>query len=247
MNELNIPEEVLNKKVCIGFTTRGNDIYFRTLFFLLNQMNVFKNLSVTAVAKLWGPGSERLFETLAKGPFDYVMLLDSDVAPRDDTLVRMILRDKDIVSCPTWMCDMSARPHIHLNVHYDEERRRVVVPKQGGLERIHSTSWACVLMKKRVLEMFLQTGELFTQWSDLIDERFKSLEPDNMFFEKCHAFGFEVYMDWDLEFAVHHKYVALSAPVLEEFVARRLYGFEEGEFLQRAGRVLSGGQIAVPH
>ncbi len=247
MDKIEIPEEVLNKRVCIGFTTRGNDIYFRTVFFLLNQLNVFKNLSVMAVAKLWGPGSEQLFKAMAEGPFDYLLFLDSDVAPRDDTLVRMILRDKDIVSCPVWMCDMGAKPHIHLNLHYGPDRQRVVTPKQEGLERVHSTSWACVGMKKRVLEMFLQTGESFTQWSDLIDERFKNLEPDNMFFEKCNALGFEVYMDWDLEFAIHHKYVGLSAPVLEEFVARRLYGFQEGEFMQRAGRVLSGREAPVPH
>ena len=246
MNQIEIPEEVLNKKICIGFTTRGNDIFFRTVFFLLNQMNVFKNLSVMAVAKLWGPGSEQLFEAMAKGPYDYLLFLDSDVAPRDDTLVRMILRDKDIVSCPTWMCDMGARPHIHLNLHYGPDRKRVVVPKEGGLERVHSTSWACVGMKKRVLEMFLQTGESFTKWSELIDEKFKNLEPDNKFFEKCHAFGFEVYMDWDLEFAVHHKYVALSAPVLEEFVARRFYGIGEEEQKQRAGRVLSGCAAPFP-
>lgn len=231
--------ETLDVNLCIAFTTRGNDSYWAQTQFLLNQMNIFKRLSVLTAISMWGPGAEHLFKLIGETPFDYVLVVDSDVAPTDETPVRMIERNLDIVSCPTVMYD-GANQDIHYNLHRDGNFARVYWPEQAGrgLEKISNTSWTCVLMRHRVFEMFLQQKESFTKWSELLSEDFKELPPDSMFFEKCKVFGFDIYMDWDLEMATHHKYVALNGVSLEKFVARRLWALDQEEHERRAVHVL---------
>jgi hypothetical protein len=238
-------KETLEKHVTFAFNTRGNDLYWKMVNFLLQQTNIFRRLSTFTSMSLWGPGAEALFTTLAKYPSDYICILDTDVGPRIDTVVRMIERDKDIVSCPTWMYDGSNQD-IHLNVHYDDAMTRVKSPRQGGMEKVNSTSWACVCISHRVLQAFAQAGEEFTKWSPLLLEDHKNLPPDTIFYQKAKMLGFDVWVDWDLEFATHHKYVALDAPTLETFVKDRLFGMAENERLGRAINLLARHQTPVP-
>lgn len=241
------PKTILEHKFGIAFNCRGNDIYWQMCNFLLTQCNIFKYLSIYTSISMWGPGAEQLFDMICSSPIDGVMLLDSDVAPTIETPVRLIERDKDIVSCPTWMCDGgNTKTPIHLNVHYNGNFKRVTIPRSGGLEEISNTSWACVYIKKRVLEMFKQANETFTKWSPMLSEDLQNLPPDSMFFEKCKAFGFQVWMDWDCEFATHHKYVPLNSNTLETFLMQRIYELDDHENLNRAWRILSRRQDPVP-
>lgn len=241
--EWNYPfrRETLDKHVTFAFNTRGNDIYWAFMNFLVMQTNIFKNISMFVSQSMWGPGAENLFKELSKYSCDYIVLMDTDVEPKIETVVRMIERDKDIVSCPTWMYD-GVQQDIHLNCHVDGTMDRCYVPQQGGLQKVFNTSWACVLISHRVLETFAQTKEDFIKWSPLVDEKFKPVAPDSMFFLKAQALGFDVYMDWDCEFATHHKYVSLNAPTTETFLKRRLYGIAEDERVHRAINVLSRRQ-----
>jgi hypothetical protein len=240
-------EETLDKHICLCFCTRGNDIYWRMMLFTLEQSNIFKKLSVCAAISLYGPSAEAMFEEAVKSNADYALIIDTDVGPRPDTVVRMIEREKDIVTCPTYMYN-AADGQIHFNVHYDG-RKRVFVPREGGIEKVENTSWACVLVHRRVLEMFGQTNEKYTEWSPMLPESMKHRErypPDSIFFEKARAFGFEIWVDWDLEIATHHKYVELSPNVCEGWIKRRIFAINDAEGTQRAAHLLARYQTALP-
>lgn len=236
-------KETLEKNVVFAFTTRGNDIYYGLLHFLIQQTNIFRNMGMTCSVSMWGPGAENLFQNLAKSTCDYVFVCDSDVAPTVDSVVRCIERGKDIVSVPTFMYD-GANQDIHLNVHYDNTYRRVKNPKPGGLEKVYATSWAAVLISKRVLEMFVQLGEKFTAWSPLLPESEKELPPDTLFYRKAAAMGFDIWVDWDLEFATHHKFVALNSPTIERYLKARMYGTDDQAETNRAVSTLRRFQTA---
>jgi hypothetical protein len=239
-------KETLDKHVCIAFCTRGNDIYWKMMNFVLEQTNIFKHLSIFTSISLWGPGAESLFSNLANYPCDYVVLIDTDVAPTTETIVRMIERDKDIVSCPAWMYDGGSEGDgLHINYHRDASYQRIQVPRDGGLEKIWNTSWACCLLNHRVLETFAQTNEGYTKWSPLIEKKWENLPPDSLFFEKARALGFDVWMDWDCEFATHHKYVSLNAPTLETFTKKRIFGMTEDERIGRSVGLLARRQTPV--
>jgi len=231
--------ETLDTNLAVAFTTRGNDSYWGLTQFLLHQQNIFKRFSVLTSISMWGPGAEQLFGMIADNPFGHILIVDSDVAPTVETPVRMIERDVDIISCPTPMFD-GANRDIHYNVHRSGNFDRVYCPEQAGrgMERVSNTSWACVMIRHRVFEMFRQQKEEFTKWSPILPDDFKELPPDSMFFEKCKVFGFDVWMDWDLEMATHHKYVSLDGVSLEKFVARRLFALTKEEHEQRACHVL---------
>jgi hypothetical protein len=239
--------ETLKTKVAIAFTTRGNDLYWKTVLWLLNQSNIFQDFSILASVSLWGPGAEQLFEQVTKMACDGVLVVDSDVAPANATLLRLIESGKDIVTCPVWMYD-GATHDVHLNCHYDDRRQRVYQPKQPivGLEKVWASSWGCVWIRKRVLEMFVQAKETFSKWSPILPKELDSIPPDTIFYAKAHALGFDVWMDWSCEFATHHKLVALDSPTLEVFLKRRLFGNSDGENFARAGGVIGRRRLLVP-
>lgn len=232
----NIPEnmpwiamEVFDKKVTFAYTTRGNDIYYRLVTYLLHQKHVFKNMNLVSAVNMWRPSLELMFHISHRTDPDFLQILDSDIAPRKDTTAFLMQRDVDIVGCPIWFYDGGTNS-IHLNYHTDDKCLREFTPKPPdvGLEKVFATSFGCVVIKRRVLDMFMQTDESFTEWSDMLDPKFKIMAPDTIFFAKCNAFGFDVFLDWGCEFATHHKYVALNAPTVEAFVAHRLFDKELG-------------------
>ncbi len=230
-------KETLDVNMVFAFTSRGNDIYWKLVNFLLQQCNIFKHCTYLCSISLWGPGAENLFASVLETKGDALFLVDSDVAPTAETPIKLLERDVDIVAAPTLMYD-GANQEIHFNVHYDDRMKRVHTPQMGGLQKVFNTSWACVLIRRRVLEMFKQADESFTKWSPLIDEKWKELPPDSMFYEKAKAFGFDIHVDWDCEYATHHKYVALDAPTIERYVKKRLFDMSEADEVDRSVTVL---------
>ena len=118
----------------------------------------------------------------------------------------------------------------HLNYHATDECLREHCPKppEVGLEKIFATSFSCCMISRRVVEMFIQTKEEFTDWSPLIDEKFQNASHDTIFFAKANALGFDVWMDWGCEFATHHRMVELSGDTVETFAAQRVLGYVLG-------------------
>ena len=224
-----IDYSVLDKKVTFAFCTRGNDIYSRLVTYLLQQHHVFKHMNLVTASNQWRPSCDFLFEMVGQTNYEYAHILDTDVAPRKDTTVRLISHGVDIVSCPVWFYDGGTNS-IHLNFHTDERCLREHTPRDPseGLEKVFATSFGCVVINRRVLDTFIQTGQKFTTWSDLIDEQFKEAAPDTIFFAKAQALGFDVYMDWSCEFATHHKFVELNSRTIETFVAHRLFDRDMG-------------------
>jgi hypothetical protein len=241
-----IDMEVFKRPVTFAFTTRGNDIYFRLVTYLLQQHHAFVDMNVVTAASLWKPACSFLFEMVLETRFDFCHLMDSDVAPRKDTTARLMTNDLDIVSCPVWFYDGGTNS-IHLNYHMDGRCLREYSPQppEVGLQKVFATSFGCVLIKRRVLETFKQAGEDFTEWSELLPEEFKPAAPDTIFFAKCNALGFDVYMDWRCEFATHHKFVELNARTVETFVAHRIFDSEYGPEKKREMLQTEDGRKAL--
>ncbi len=227
--------EVLKKKVTFAYCSRGNDVFPGLVTYLLQQHHVFESMSLVSATQDYRPSTDFLFELVNKTNYEFVHLLEPNVAPRKDTTVRLMTHDVDIVSCPVWFYDDGTNS-IHLNYHTDEECLREYTPKDpsAGLERIFASSFGCVVIKKRVIDTFFQTSEKFGTWSNLIDEKFQEASPDTIFFAKAKAFGFDAYLDWSCEFATHHKHLSLNARTVETFVAHRPFARELGVEEKRA-------------
>lgn len=225
----NVDEDVFDLPIVFAFTTRGNDVYSHLVTYLLQQKHVFKSMSLVTATNTHKPSCDLLFDMCLQVPFEYLHMLDSDVAPRKDTTARLLSHRLDVVASPVYFYDAHENS-IHLNVHYDEQCRREFTPKgpADGLEKVFHVSFASTVIHRRVIEMFKQTEESYTTWSPLIPEPFKRAAPDGIFFAKVAAFGFDVYIDWACEFATHHKYVGLGPQVIETFVAHRVLDREIG-------------------
>jgi len=225
-----ISQELLDTNVVFAFMTRGNDIYYKLVMYLLQQKEAFKNMGLVTAAKMWGGGAcELLFNIAVQTEAAFFHILDSDVAPQRDTTLRLMSHDLDVVASPLWFYD-GCMNSIHLNVHYDNRCLREQTPKPPteGVEKVFATSFGSVLIKRRVLDMFKQSEESFVEYSSLIDESFKGAPPDTIFFAKVNALGFDVHIDWGCEVGTHHKFVELNSPTIETFVAHRMFDLKYG-------------------
>lgn len=221
--------ELLEKRIVFAMMTRGNDIYYKTLLYLLQQKDAFKHMGAVLVAKMLAAPAELMFTMMLQAPGEYYHVLDSDVAPATHTTLQLLAHNMDIVVSPLYMYDGCSNS-LHLNVHYTDDCFREQTPKlpEEGLERIFSSSFGSLLIKRRVLEMFKQSGESFTGWSSIIDEKFKDAPQDITFFAKARALGFDAYIDWSCEVGTHHKYVELNPAVVETYTAQRLFDLKYG-------------------
>ena len=232
VRELNldgVDPKLLEMPITFAFTTRGNDIFYRTLTYLLQQKDAFKNMCLVAAINMWRASCELMLKMVVQTPGEFCHILDTDVAPHRETTIRLVGHNVDIVASPVWFYDGGTNS-IHLNFHQDDRclREHTPMPPEAGLKKIFSTSFGSVLIKRRVLDTFLQAKEAFTEWSGLIDKKFESAAPDTIFFAKANALGFDVFIDWGCEVGTHHKYVSLNSPTIETFVAHRLFDLKYG-------------------
>ena len=211
------------KKILIGVATRGNDIYYKLCGWLLNQKDSkAEHIDVLfAVCHTGAAFAQNLiFEQLVAQPYDYLFLVDSDLHPPDDIIDKLISHDKDIIKAPVWHYDP-----ISLEIHADITKKEDMIRRYncptGGVEKIFTSSFSCLMIKRRVLERFIQKGETFTLWSPLIHPQFKASQSDSIFFAKTRAFGFDAWVDWSLRDVVHHKIVDLGGPVLDKYFINR--------------------------
>lgn len=213
------------KKVVIGVATRGADIFHKTILWLTQQYArqdisvsiVFSECSLSVIR-----AHEQLLDCMNDLHADYCMFVDADVCPTFDTLDKLMAPDKDIVTSPAWHYDRYT-DDIHLNVHYDSidpEVGRIYRPKDGGLERIYSTSLAATMFKMSVFDRFRDAGESTYKWSPLIDESFKENQPDCILFAKAKKLGIETWVNWDIKGLQHFQRTMLSTYTIERLFAK---------------------------
>lgn len=216
------------KKVLIGIPTRGCDIFHGLVAFLLRQQDK-KNPRVDVVFSRCGTSAnhaeESLFQELARTDYDYLMMIDSDVAPPLGTLEILMADDKDIIGAPVWHFDASDKD-IHLGVHIINDNARRLYFMRKGVQQVHYTSYSCMLVKKKVAMGFHKAKEEFVYMSKLIPKWNTKQNTDSIFFAKARKLGFEVWVDWDIKGIVHRRPIDLSDPVLEKFVSKRFVDLE---------------------
>lgn len=212
------------KHILIGIATRGCDMYYKLAGWLLDQSfkeNVVMEVMFAQSNASASYSQNLLFDAVAKGKWDYLLMIDSDICPPIDIIDRMIEDDKDMVKAPVWhFC-----PHlreIHVDITKEEDKTRRTKVKLGGLERILTTSFSCLMIKRHVLEGFLDRSEDYTTYSPLLPEAYKGTQSDTIFFAKAKRLGYEVWVDWGLKDTIHYRQVELGNYSLDRYFVNRL-------------------------
>lgn len=230
-----IPEELeqfRDRRVYFCIPTRGDDIFWGQVTFLLRQFAIFRNASLFYGVNGHVCAIEEMLLRLTKRGWDYAWFMDADVGPDALTTLKLISRQKDVVHAPVWMYD-PAQNDIHLNYHVERDgdmfERSHSPAQKKGLEKIVSGSMASVLISRKVVDAFAENNEPFTRWTSFLPKDLEGMPADVIFWAKVAAFGFEQYMDWDVKFAVHHRLIELCPESMEYFYYKRAH--EEFEAL----------------
>ena len=212
------------KKVLIGVATRGNDIYYKLCGWLLNQKSA-KAECVDVMFAVCHTGASfaqnLIFTKLVEQDYTHLFMVDSDINPTPDIIDRLLAHNKDIIKAPVWHYD-PARLEIHVDITKEGDMERRYITPNGGVEKIYTTSFSCLMIKRRVLERFVEEGEDFTLWSPIVPKQYNGLQSDTIFFAKTRKFGFEAWVDWGIRDVTHHRVVELGGPVIDKYFVNRL-------------------------
>jgi hypothetical protein len=208
-------------KVVIAYTSRGNDLYYQLPRYILHQERIFGGIGVVVGVSLWGPATEKLFSDVARAEWDFMHILDSDVCPDDNTTNVLVSNDLDICASPVFMYDPGTND-VHLNmVRALGTNEREYAPGKG-IEKMFASSFASVVIKKRVFDAFMMAGEKFCSTSPLIEDfpNHETFAPDTVFYCKAARLGFEAFMDWTVPFGTHHKLCYFNSPFVVTLAER---------------------------
>ena len=143
------------------------------------------------------------------GGYDYVMMVDNDVTPKRDALVRLLSHNEDVVTgyyahrgndnlyngrtCVCKVFQPNGQPYFNYPLESEYTATEMEeLKKDGELVRIHGGGMGCILIRTSVFE------RLFYPWYDWInyaDENRGMLSEDLYFCEKCHAEEIPIYVD----------------------------------------------------
>lgn len=212
-------------KVCIGMSTRGNDLNSDLVRWMIVQSRrtdidiCVKTSRCNVSARKAQNG---LFRIARETNADYYLFLDTDIVPIDNVIDVLLEADEDVVTAPIWHYDDIIHD-IHLNVHYKSgptEIERIYTPKISGTELIQSSSFSCLMLRKCVLDKLVELKESPVEWSPLIDIKWKEAENDNIFFAKLKALNIPAYVCWDAKGGIHRRTIDLCDGVLAKFVCK---------------------------
>jgi len=214
--------DILSRKLKIAFvTTTISTIHYRTVSFLLScatapnfELVSYLQEGHTSAAV----GQERILQKLQHLDYDYVLMVDSDVAPPADALLKLLAVQRDIVVAPVWHFDINTED-IHLNIHYTQEldpENRIYKVKDSGVEKICSSSFAVMLLSREVFKRFREAGESYTTYTPFLPPYFEGRESDNIFFGKAYLLGLDAYVCWDVHDTVHCRAANLSTRIIEK-------------------------------
>jgi len=212
-------------KIVLALPTRGtNDVYHELVRFIAEQYKKHDCQLVFGVCSFSAEMAQRqIVNQLPFREFDYVLFMDADVAPPNDALDKLIASGKDIVSVPTWHYDPKNKD-MHLNANTGEKAQPGKLPrgytmKKSGTEEVFSTSFACILISKRVFDVFRDMGEELFQWSPLIESQWQNTPPDNIFYTKCQKLGFKIYVNWDIKGCSHNRNVSMEDETIRNIIS----------------------------
>ena len=201
-------------KMVTAIATRGNDLVTSLVQFLISMTYALKeNHTVVFSQSRYSAydAQEKLFHKLTEMEWDYMLLVDSDVGPTMDSIKRMFVLDKDMVTAPIWYFG-NKHNDLHMNI-FDPDRgidRAYNYHPQAIAEKVLSSSFGMVLIKRKVIDEFVKRGESFVSWSPIVPEKAKTAESDYQFFHKAKEFGFELWVDWGIKDIYHHRFINLG-------------------------------------
>jgi hypothetical protein len=222
--------------VTIAMATRGDDICADTMMFVLEAL--LSGEAVKIVVSEGGPAAKNqafAFHMAYLSKTDHVYMLDSDVAPPSKTISRLVARDKPLIVSPVLMYDAD-KGDVHFNVSNSLEMHGRTLTRGSGVEETLLSSFGSVLIRRDVLDAFVRRNESYTSYTEaphgqfspplpsgrtqVLQPEYRSANSDSIFFLKAKAFGFPLYVDWDIETATHKKRVTLTPKLLEKIVER---------------------------
>lgn len=212
-------------KILIGIPMKGTTMERRLLPLLmhLRGRGMDVDLMLHQCSYSAAGAQEAIFKSALEKGVDYLLMIDNDVIPPIDALERMLVHKKDVLVIPVWHFEDSTGD-IHLNIIQNFEeidtRAHRMYFEGHGLERVSTSSFACILISKKVLQRFNVENESLVTWTPLLGKECLDKPSDNIFFRKALKFGFESYVDWDIKGAIHARQIDLSTKVLERFSAR---------------------------
>lgn len=151
----------------------------------------------------------RIAQKAIDGGYDYVMMVDNDVTPKPDALVRLLSHGEDVVTgyyahrgndnlyngrtCVCRVLQPNGTPYFNYPLESEYTASEMEELKEaGGLVRIHGGGMGCILIRTSVFE------RMFYPWYDWInyaDENRGMLSEDLYFCEKLHAEEIPIYVD----------------------------------------------------
>ena len=216
-----------NTHVYFAIPTRGNDLYWRLVVYLLEQKAAFSKMSLGFAINGWQASTEDLFQHIISSDAEYIQWIDADIGPASGTTQQLVERDVDIITAPVWMYDPKTND-IHLNVLSDFKREsRMYRPKRSGIEQVAQCSFSMLLISRNVIDAFRRAGESFCKWSPFIHKSWQVMPPDVIFCRKAQKLGLKIFVDWEVKPAEHHKYVSLSENTVEQFFVNRIKDIDE--------------------
>lgn len=211
-------------KITIGITSRGADIYYKLVDWLVyyNQCRPIEwdlEIAVHMSPYSADAGQQKVFDSAVNNNSDYLFIVDADVCPPKGCIEKMIERGKDIILAPVWHFDNSLKD-IHLGIANEPTLKKRIYSPSVGLQQIFGGGFGAMLVSKKVLNSFNNNKESFTKWSSILPEDSKDLASDNIFFQKCQKLGLEVFVDWDIKKVSHYRPVELCQETVDNLLSK---------------------------
>ncbi len=141
--------------------------------------------------KPWDRARNLCHKAFLESDYDYLFFLDEHTVPPVDVIDRLLAHDVPVVSGTAQIFKRGAL--IPMALRKDEDGYR---PHWGdGLERVDTTTLACTLIKKEVMERVKRPAFMFTQTDEWGIE---GLSEDIFFAERVVDAGFEEYNDYGI-------------------------------------------------
>jgi len=187
-------EKKVMKKILIAIPTDANveTDTFKSIYDLIipdgyeTQLEFFYGYQVDQIRNLiadWGKG------------FDYVLHVDSDIVMPNDTLIKLLSYNKDIVSATYIQRNESVEiPELFINDHLGGQAHAHLPALPHGLVNIAGCGFGCVLIKGAVYRTIEYPHFLYKPALDHKD----TFSEDAYFCKKATEHGFEVWADTSL-------------------------------------------------
>ena len=207
-------------KIIIVIASRGADIDYRLALNLARWCRDDKRVVDIVIQR--NPfsaqeGQEAMLKDLEDKEFDYALVLDTDVWVELDAIDKLVDAGKDVCVAPVWHYNWVEKD-IQLNVHYESILKRLYCAKTKGIEKIRSSSFACMMLSRKVFDAFKNAGESYTTGGDPMDQ-----VSDNVFYTKLHRLGLEAWVRWDIKTS-HYPRVELCDETIDHIIVRGILG-----------------------